>query len=152
MSCCGSDGGGSRSENDQCSDELPAVAIDGDHCREADHQGEPARATGCEVQGSDERGDRCGCNHADRRTRRANRKGNRKNRPEPAEDAQGVGISDHNPLWYLDEKHSGEFWIRDSGDGGKCLDVEGARAEDASLTAWPCDPKDDHLWAFKPAN
>ncbi|GAB2856153.1 hypothetical protein GCM10027176_68100 [Actinoallomurus bryophytorum] len=57
-----------------------------------------------------------------------------------------------NQLWYLDEKHSGEFWIRDSGDGGKCLDVEGARAEDASLTAWPCDPKDDHLWVLKPAN
>lgn len=57
-----------------------------------------------------------------------------------------------NQLWYLDEKHAGEFWIRNKGVGGRCLDVEGARAEDASLTAWPCDPNDDHLWAFKPTN
>lgn len=61
--------------------------------------------------------------------------------------AQGGG----NQVWYLDKKHSGQFWIRSTRAGGKCLDVEGARAEDASLTVFPCDPNDDHLWAFKPA-
>jgi hypothetical protein len=54
--------------------------------------------------------------------------------------------------WYLDKKHTGQFWIRSTGSGGKCLDVEGARAEDASLTVFTCDPNDDHLWAFTPAN
>jgi len=55
-------------------------------------------------------------------------------------------------LWYLEEKHSGQFWIHSRSAGGKCLDVEGARAEDASLTVWPCDPNDDHLWAFTPTS
>jgi hypothetical protein len=62
--------------------------------------------------------------------------------------AQGGG----NQVWYLDKKHPGRFWIRSTRAGGKCLDVEGARAESASLTVWPCDPNDDHLWAVKPAN
>lgn len=53
--------------------------------------------------------------------------------------------------WYLDKKHTGQFWIRSTGSGGKCLDVEGARAEDASLTVFPCDPNDDHLWEITPA-
>ena len=53
---------------------------------------------------------------------------------------------------YLGKKHPGQFWIRSTRAGGKCLDVEGARAESASLTVWPCDPNDDHLWAVKPAN
>jgi hypothetical protein len=55
-------------------------------------------------------------------------------------------------LWYLEEKHSGQFWIHSRGAGGKCLDVEGARAQGASLTVWPCDPNDDHLWAFTPTS
>jgi hypothetical protein len=55
-------------------------------------------------------------------------------------------------LCYLDERRSGRFWIRSEGAGGECLDVEGARAEDASLTVWPCDPNEDHLWAFTPTS
>jgi hypothetical protein len=61
--------------------------------------------------------------------------------------AQGGG----HQVWYMEKKHTGQFWIRSTRAGGKCLDVEGARAEDASLTVWPCDPNDDHLWAIEPA-
>jgi len=55
-------------------------------------------------------------------------------------------------LWYLEKKHSGQFWIHSRSAGGKCLDVEGARAKGASLTVWPCDPNDDHLWEFTPTS
>ncbi|GAA4622894.1 hypothetical protein GCM10023196_016910 [Actinoallomurus vinaceus] len=60
------------------------------------------------------------------------------------------GLSD-NQMWYLDERSSGHFWIRNYVSHKLCLDVSGyygSGGKDARLTLFPCDPKDDHIWSF----
>ncbi|MEU3185089.1 RICIN domain-containing protein [Streptomyces sp. NPDC006923] len=56
-----------------------------------------------------------------------------------------------NQMWYLDERSSGQFWIRNYSSGNRCLDVSGyygVGGRDAHLTLFDCNIKDDHLWSF----
>jgi hypothetical protein len=59
--------------------------------------------------------------------------------------------SGDNQMWYLQAKGKGQFWIRSTGAGDRCLDVSGLHGSGgngANLTVYPCDVNDDHLWSF----
>lgn len=60
--------------------------------------------------------------------------------------------SGDNQMWFLEQKRSGQFYIRSySAMDHRCLDVSGVKGSggmDAVLTVYPCSIDADHLWSI----